>query len=564
MDRRQFIHRAGLAGLTAVFGGCRHDDSPLGDCPDPASVSGILVPQATRESTADSPLRIDIHSHIFNGHDVPMADYFVRAAMHAPPPLDELLKHILVPAQEVIRLLAPTAKKEYDQLCALLATHNSASPTAAADTESLLRVEISTDNDDFAREIGPIANQEPFRTLYREAEQRELGSLGIQSARQLSDEIDTEEIGAALDFRPIQPALDVQGGGITRVARIWPFLKRIASRRYHNAFRLMEMYGKGPNPVDAFAVATVDYDASLQPSTASTTIADQVRLMEAIAILSKGRILPLVGYDPRRDVASGGGALKDVENAITKFSHVGVKLYPVMGFAAYGNGASTLDCEWPNEANYGARIDARLADLYRFAIAKNAPLLAHSNMSNGITKDCQKNGGYADWGRALRTFDGLSACAGHFGGLPKNNDGLTDRMKGFIDLFRKNESRRFFADLAYVPELFSPGSKSGDDLAARLGESTAYGKVSDHLIYGSDWYMLTQHPSESEYASNAVDYLRRVGGDALVTSAFATNPARLLGLVSGSGVSPAAANGSFLSTHGITPHWRTKLAQAGS
>ena len=110
MDRRQFIHRAGLAGLTAVFGGCRHEDSPLGDCPNPASAAGILVPQATRQSTADSPLRIDIHSHIFNGHDVPMVDYFVRGALHAPPPLDELLKLILVPAEAVARLGAKTAE----------------------------------------------------------------------------------------------------------------------------------------------------------------------------------------------------------------------------------------------------------------------------------------------------------------------------------------------------------------------------------------------------------------------------------------------------------------------
>ena len=546
-------------GAAAVFGGCRHDDPPLGECPNLATMPGLLVPKTTRINTAASPLRVDVHSHIFNGHDVPMLDYFVDASMHVPTPFNELLKLILVPAEAVIRLLAPSARKEHEQLCDLLAAASMPGINALESTESAVRLEISSDNDVFVDAIAPFANQEPFRTRYREEQLKQLNTLGIQSALDVNDEILAEEIAGALEYRPIQPALEAQGIGITGAARIWAFLKRIASRRYHNAFRLMELYGDAAGPVDIFACATVDYDASLLPSSPSTTIADQIRLMEAIAILSNGRILPLVGYDPRRDIESDGEALADVQRAVTQHGHVGVKLYPPMGFAAYGNKNSNLDCEWPGDSDYGERLDTRLADLYQWSVDNGVPMLAHSNTSNGITKSCEGNGGFQDWGRALSTFPGLRACAGHFGGLPKSNDGLTPRMQGFIDLIKKPEAKSFFADLAYLPELFPEGSVSGDALAEQMFEETAFGKVADHLVYGSDWYMIAQSPSEGSYARDAVSYLQRAGSDALVDTVMGTNPARLLGLATGDAPQPESAEADYFSQKGITPHWREKL-----
>ena len=560
MDRRQFLYQSGLVGVSTMMTGCRHDNPPLISCSK--NIPGILVPQQTRVNTASSPLTIDVHSHIFNGHDVPLVDYFTRAVVHAPPPLDELLKLILGPAAWVIRRLAPDAKEECDQLRKLISDHDAASPNAFATTEARLRNEIASDDQQFIIQIIPFANEEPFRTKYREAERQELEVLGIQSVRPLSDSIDGSEIEAALQYMSVHPTLEAQGIGMSKVARIWPFLRRIASRRYHNAFRLMDLYGTAAGPVDAFAVATVDYDASLQPSTPSTTIADQIHLMEAISILTNGRVLPFVGYDPRRDIKTNGGALQDVKDAVEKHGHIGVKLYPPMGFAAYGNKKSTLDCGWPkNDSDYGDKMDVRLGELYAWALSRGVPILAHSNTSSGITRDCEKNGGERDWGAAINAFNNLNVCAGHFGGLPKSNNGLSPRMNGFIDLMKKVEAKNFYADLAYLPGLFVTGSASGNALAARLNETAAGGKVSDHLVYGSDWYMLSQDPAENGYAHEAVNYLRRAGGDSLVSTVMGVNPVKLLGLAGGSTAQAAAEGGDFLTQNGVTPHWRKKLPQ---
>lgn len=563
MDRRQFLHQSGLVGALTMMTGCRQDDQPIKQCPD--SSPGILVPQQTRVNTANSPLAIDMHSHIFNGHDLPLVDYFTRAVVRAPPPLDDLLKMIIGPAAWVIRRIAPDAQEEYDQLCDLNANHDAASPNAFATTENRIRDEIARDDEQFVSQIMQIANEEEFRTQYREAERLELDALGIEAVRPLSDSIDEREIEAALRYLSVYPSLEAQGIGTTKVARIWPFLRRIASRRYHNAFRLMDLYGTTAGPVDAFAVATVDFDASLQPSVKSTTIANQTRLMEAISILTNGRVLPFIGYDPRRDIKSNGGALQDVKDAVEKYGHFGVKLYPPMGFAAFGNKNSTLDCTWPaNDSDYGDKVDARLGELYTWASSRGVPILAHSNTSSGITRDCEKNGGEKDWGAALSAFNNLRVCAGHFGGLPKSNNGLTNRMNGFIDLMKKSEARNFYADLAYLPGLFENGSASGAALAARLNEPAAAGKVSDHLVYGSDWYMISQDPAANGYAREAVSYLRRVGGDPLVSAVMGVNPARLLGLAGGPTIQPAAGGGDFLTQNIVTPHWRKKLQQVST
>jgi hypothetical protein len=205
-------------------------------------------------------------------------------------------------------------------------------------------------------------------------------------------------------------------------------------------------------------------------------------------------------------------------------------------------------------------LDTRLAELYEWAIANDIPILAHSNTSNGITRDCENNGGFDDWGAALREFSGLRACAGHFGGLPDSPVGLTERMRGFVELMKTTEAREFYADLAFLPALFSADSSSGDALGELVDEATPSGRVADHLVYGSDWYMLTQDPSEPTYALDAVEYLRRIGGDDLVMSVTGHNPARFLRISSGAGAGAFGPSG-FLERNAMTPHWRKKLAQ---
>ena len=60
--------------------------------------------------------------------------------------------------------------------------------------------------------------------------------------------------------------------------------------------------------------------------------------MEQIAIVSGGRVHGFAPFDPLRHIVTKGASFDMVtESAVMKQGCVGVKIYPPMGFAAYGN-----------------------------------------------------------------------------------------------------------------------------------------------------------------------------------------------------------------------------------
>jgi hypothetical protein len=99
--------------------------------------------------------------------------------------------------------------------------------------------------------------------------------------------------------------------------------------------------------VDLIFAAMVDYDWWLTEGDAPLTqIKEQVKLMEQFSILSGGRIHGFAPFCPLREVAHRAGhggeelgwsSLAFVQDAVLNHGCVGVKLYPPMGFAPYGN-----------------------------------------------------------------------------------------------------------------------------------------------------------------------------------------------------------------------------------
>ena len=64
---------------------------------------------------------------------------------------------------------------------------------------------------------------------------------------------------------------------------------------------------------------------------------DGILLMERIAIVTGGALLPLVASNPRGEVEGGGKAFERVREAVEQRGFVGVKLYPPNGFVPFGN-----------------------------------------------------------------------------------------------------------------------------------------------------------------------------------------------------------------------------------
>lgn len=97
------------------------------------------------------------------------------------------------------------------------------------------------------------------------------------------------------------------------------------------------------HPGNLHQVAELDYDYWLTSGESTpTTISSQVDVMETVSIVTGGRVHAFVPFDPLRQVAfklrlTSTDSFTLVKKAIEERGSVGVKLYPPMGFPAYGN-----------------------------------------------------------------------------------------------------------------------------------------------------------------------------------------------------------------------------------
>ena len=163
--------------------------------------------------------------------------------------------------------------------------------------------------------------------------------------------------------------------------------------------------------VNLFTPAMVDMDLWVDDD-AKVPVRKQLLLYGKIARWSDGRIHPLVAFDPRREVRSGNdplhGSLHWVKQAVEEHGAVGVKLYPPMGFRAIGN------------ANSG--LDRALETLYSWCEARDVPIMAHCNRSNGASDGAEDGADPRFWRPVLEKHPHLRLDLGHFGGTDQLRD----------------------------------------------------------------------------------------------------------------------------------------------
>jgi len=171
-------------------------------------------------------------------------------------------------------------------------------------------------------------------------------------------------------------------------------LTGIFSNKVRNAGRIAEVYPS----IDIFMPSMVDlYD----DRRSMRSINQQISFYESLNLVTGGRYLPMVSYNPQRQYQaqilghSGGEApyLEQVKEAITSRGFVGVKLHPSSGFSPldnlrYGcvNTATQIVTE-DDQQLYDRFVayDRSLDELYRFCAKNDVPILTHG--STGITSN---------------------------------------------------------------------------------------------------------------------------------------------------------------------------------
>lgn len=449
----------------------------------------------------ETPLVIDAHTHVFNATDLPIRNFVTRVVAR-----DSGFESLANAVGGVLQFLgwngAPDARDEQRRLRSLRGCDGDA-------TNSGLR-SLRQDAYEQARSELQAAAREDLRS--RGGSARTLMSLDPAS---LSD--------AEAALRGIQELPETfeeyagEGSGseslvVTRttVRSAIAFLVEMFQYRTTSVFNYLRIYNEDDvTPVDLITPALVDYDWWISRGKPTRSLLpEQVRLMGDIAETTAGRSHMLVPFCPFRQVMAdlgddraGFSPLALVREAVEEQGALGVKLYPPMGFAPYGNASLDLWSDKPlarpaHEPDFGRRLDDALGSLYDYCQREGVPVMAHSSPSNAAHEDYLELVGPHYFQQLSSAFPSLRVNLGHFGG---HGSGGGFDLDAWLDYLSHGVGTRF-ADASYFANL-EDAPVALRALMERLFTHED-GRLVSSIVYGSDWKMLLAESSSRRYLTD--------------------------------------------------------------
>ena len=546
--RRRFVF--GSATLTAL--------SAAGCCtvPKPA-IPGTCSPLPTPFLAGPEVLaawgrperNFDAHAHFFNGYDVPVEGFLAKSVAHSlPSPVLQKLLALLAPVAaalakdfalppevEMKMLCRSTAVRSLDavgqsfELDASIANHRA--ELAKALHEQILKRSQTVPaivNSAAARARGAASS-----TYFRSSRQVEVQAFGIDFLeRALEDGSSVRNPGTnellSLSAATVTPeALEY-----ARIQGVIQFVGFMLSPRHYNLRTYISRQAQASPklPLSGCFSAMVDFNYWLDCPSAASPMRDQVLVQEQLSLLSRGFMLPLVGYNPWVDIKEKGASLDTVKWAINEHGCVGVKIYPPMGFYPYGNEAMPFDDGRETRPNLHL-LDEALGNLYAVCDSLGVPVMAHANESNGRNNAEDVLGGNKGWEAVdgLKNLKSLYVNAGHFGGdVQRKPDDWTE---GFAALMKNEQHLKLYGDLGYWDKLVTfPEARAR--LARILPERiNGTETVADRTMYGSDWLMLSKEPGWETYAAQVFQVIHDIDPTGVTSKkVFGDNVMNLYGL----------------------------------
>ncbi len=589
--RSASTRRAFLAAGVATVG-----DLALAGCHHGMAIfkTGTLAPPPGVPT--DSALTIDVHCHIFNGSDLQVEKFFgdivfptwwgkaageilqIASQAHAPSGSEEIskLKKLLdgCSSSDGKTWVSETAQQQLGQFredgfqrarAAVLAVQQNSSPRALAPGNEMLTLRLNSNDD---------AKQQIFNTFStaktNDDLQRILNAPPPPLTENQNREFSLSIGGGTSPFDAVaKTSKDAQPfnfkGAIQFIVQYFQY-RYVSAQDYLNIFT--------PNAhrdVDLMLPSLVDFDWWLAKGNPTPTNLDvQAQAMKLISILSDGRIHGFAPFCPLREVAARAGlknrhgelaksSLAFVQNAVRTQGFVGVKLYPPMGFAAYGNCVlddplhggradfwkTNLLPDWASKdirysdgtsERLGNRLDGALDDLYTWCVKEDIPIMAHTEETNGPSDAYKELAGSKHWKCALTRYPGLRVNFGHLGGINDStgNVQLPAESKAFVAMMG-SPSPNAYGDVAFSSNLIMGGSNFKERIQTAYGQSSDPSRLPSHLMYGTDWSLLEQIGNNDRYMQGFADVFAPINSKACSSHSaedcfFGWNAAEYLGL----------------------------------
>jgi len=314
----------------------------------------------------------------------------------------------------------------------------------------------------------------------------------------------------------------------------------------------------------------LDFDKSLHGT--SSPQRDQIDVMDEVQqIVTRKhgiRMHSFVGFDPHREAQRPGSSLANVQYAIMEKGFIGVKIYPPMGFKAWGNADPA--------------IDGALKRLYAWCRDNDVPIMAHAENSIGAGCGYGNLASPAYWKKLLDTnqYDKLRINLAHFGAFdeilrPGAPTGVMvscaqDKFSGpptweeIIGRTIDHERRpNLFADLSYLSELVSSDDKNLHTKIRQLLDEWLddYDPDARHLMFGTDWSMMALEKDYNAYVSRIVEQLTLASvSDEHQQNILWRNASRFLGLDRPGKTRDRLT--AYCDKHGLGSAWLSELAIA--
>ncbi len=485
-----------------------------------AAIAGISLTGCERVKRFFQPevpsSAIDIHTHIFNGRDVPAVGFLKQVILretHASVDADITSDAFLKLLKTVLLMNTPTAKAELDQIDNKF--KRLARNEAMAQDESNVAEAIAR----FSREGG---GQTTGLSTTRNAETRILDRIANEvNAADIRRSLQTPEAqGRALSARIFKrDTTAIVGPGKEReYVHRSPFLQTIrwagmlTRARVDILAELDRLYG-GPGLIRVFSPSLVDFQKWFLTHEDTSPVEDQIKLLAAIARQNTtSLILPFAPFCPlraalEREDTPDVDPLRIIKTAVLELGFVGVKLYPPMGFRPIGN---RVDLTWvPRKPlGGGSALDRELEALYLWCVENEVPIKAHANNSIAAGPNTGAFADPAGWRELMQDsrFSSLQLNLAHFGGFDEtashgsftSQNDWEETLGEMVDTFPN-----LYFDLGYWTEAGTADDRGRSRVIERTKKLLARSpKMVERMMYGSDWSMIGREPNHPAYLAD--------------------------------------------------------------
>lgn len=524
-SRRQLLRLAALAVAGSSLSGCR---LLLTKRP-----TIICRPMPENPEPKYAKLTIDTHCHIFNGSDLQVKEFFDRVVSHEKGLSGDVVGVFGDILQDLEWSSAPDGNEELVVLRQLGKCSNGGIIVAVDDLrKSKYRNANKAIRHTKAFSKGSHQPSSSQTTTDPKAERnrRILSEVDRRLHPQYEDYVRTrEEKKKATGLQKnLAPNTTTPTENRTLTGMLDYFVQNYQYRYVSVQEYLQTFHPTSGRIIDLMLAHMVDYDWWLSKGKPSKThLPKQVDVMEQISVLTRGRVHGFVPFDPLREVAFLAhkhpmtySSLDLVQKAVVNHGCIGVKLYPPMGFAPYGNSTITTPhfwkCNWLPEwmdepikypadnttLGIGQRLDDALGALYDWCCKCDVPVMAHSNKTNGPDTGFQDLAGSYYWQMALKKWPKLRICFGHLGDfsdLTKVDNLDADKL---IALMNASQSRAY-ADAGYYSEVLDQTQELASRIRSYYGSSATV--LPHRFMYGTDWSLLMNQGDVSAYLDDFIE-----------------------------------------------------------